>query len=54
MGIIPDILVELPDEDGDGYVDIAALPHENDPQLQRAIQELNKTSLSREGNGRAK
>lgn len=53
-GITPDILVELPDEDGDGYVDIAALPHENDPQLQRAIQELNKTSLSREGNGRAK
>jgi len=47
-GITPDIVVELPDEDGDGYVDISALPHEEDTQLQRAIAELNRVSIQAE------
>ena len=39
-GITPDIVIDQPDPDGDGYVDFTELPHADDVQLQEAIRQL--------------
>ncbi len=47
QGILPDVVVELPqelDEDGDGWIDIDALPHDRDTQLQAALGVLGAAS----------
>ena len=47
QGILPDVVVELPqelDEDGDGWIDIDALPHDRDTQLQAALDALGAAS----------
>lgn len=44
-GISPNIEVDIPDEDGDGYVDITTLPHDEDPQLLAALAALDRDQL---------
>lgn len=44
-GVTPDIVLEQPDPDGDGYTDFSALAHADDVQLQEAIRQLNSQQL---------